>query len=144
MKFLPIILFAALVSCNTPATVQVGDITVKSSGRAGGKGMIYVSQGDTQIRIADDNEDSFREINKTGRFGLGAAQLGSVARSGINAAASVKNAKTAAGVTNTAAKEGTKQAAIAAEREAARLAAEEAAAAAAPQTDLVLPPIPQT
>lgn len=81
-----------------------------------------------------NNSDAFRELNKTARFTTGAVQLGSTARSGINAVQSVKNTSTAASVSK--ATEATKQATIAAEQEAARRAAEAAA------KELILPPVP--
>jgi len=130
---------ASCSACNTAATISVNGVTVKSSGRMGGMGTLYVRDGRTEVAISDDNRDSFREVAKTARFGIGAAQLASVAKSGIGAVTSVKNTATTAKAGTAAAQETTKQAAIAAEAEAARLAAEEAAAAS---DDLVLPPIP--
>ncbi len=137
LLFLPLVL---LSSCNTPSLVTVGDVSVKSSGRVGGNGSVEVVHNGTTVTIRDNNDDSFRELNKTARFGIGAAELGSVARTGIGAFRSVKNTATAANASTAAAQETTKQAAIAAEQEAARLAAEEAAAKSA---ELVLPPTPQ-
>lgn len=128
---------AFLTACSTPASVTVGDVTVKTSGRVGGKGGMVVQRGNLEIRTWDNNEDSFREFGKTARFVTGAVQLAAVAKSGISAVSSIKNTKTAADASTAAAQESTKQAVIAAEREAARMAAEEAAAEA-----LVLPPVP--
>lgn len=122
-------------SCNSPAKVQVGEVTVESSARAGGKGGIYVRHGDTEIAVLDNNEDSFREAAKTARFGIGATQLASVAKSGIAAVTSVKNTTTAADVSKAAGSEATAQTAIAADVTKTGMATESAAG-------LVLPPVP--
>lgn len=131
---LALIAAALLPACTSPAVITAGNVTVRTSGRLGGQGGLYVREGNTEIATYDNNEDSFREGAKTARFGIGAAQAASVIKSGISAVASVKNTTTAAGVSKAAGAETTKQAAIAAEREAARLAAAESA--------LVLPPTP--
>lgn len=59
-----------------------------------------------------DNSNSFREVNKSLRFGLGAAAAANVAKSGISAWQSTANTKTAADVSKHAATQTTKQAAI--------------------------------
>jgi hypothetical protein len=133
MKRIIHLLPICLVGCTTPAEVQIGDLRVRSSGRAGGQGTLYVRHGATEISTSDNNEDSFRELNKTARFTGGVMAATNVANGITDAIKSVKNTTTAAGVTNTAAQEATKQAAITAEVEAARIAADSA---------LVLPPVP--
>ena len=124
MKHLLLFLCAFLTACNTPATVTVGDVTIKSSGRAGGQGLIYAEHGKTKVLIADNNEDSFREINKTARFGLGVSGAVDLAGIGANAWKSVSNTKTAAGVSTAAGQETTKQAGIAADVAKSKIAAE--------------------
>ena len=62
-----------------------------------------------------DNSSSFRELNKSIRFGLGVAAAANVAKSGLDAWKSTSNTKTAADVSKNAASQATKQAAIQAE-----------------------------
>lgn len=59
-----------------------------------------------------ENSGSFRELNKSIRFGLGVAAAANVAKSGLDAWKSTANTKTAADVSKHAATQGTKQAAI--------------------------------
>lgn len=126
-SLLLLISIAFLASCNTSATVVVDGVHVETAMRLGGRGTITVQRGDLAITASDDNEDSFREGAKTVRFGIGAAELGSVARSGIAATRSIKNVATRAQVSRVSEREVTKRAAIAADVE---------------KTRLTLPPIP--
>ena len=122
---LPILaLCLPLAACTSPAVITVGEVTVRTSGRGGGQGTLYVKHGGTEIISSDNNEDSFRELNKTARFAGGVMAATRVARGITDAYTSVKNASTAAGVTKTAAET-------------------EAAAAAAKASELVLPAVPQ-
>ena len=86
--------------------------------------MIYVKKGDTVIMAGADNEKSFQDGTSLGKFGLGAWVANNLIDTGAAAYQSVKNSKTAAGVTNTAAKEATKQSAIKATTDQAKIAAE--------------------
>ena len=103
----------ALPAC----TVAHGDMTKGTYlyATVGGdaKGLAQTSSGITAESL--ENSTSFREINKTGRFAIGAAAASAIARDIAGSWKSVTNTKTAATVSNTAATEATKQAGIAAD-----------------------------
>lgn len=93
------------------------------------------SSGVTAANI--DNADGFRELNKSARFGIGAAAVVGIAKDLSASYASTTNAKTAAGVSKASGVEATKQAGIAADVSKAKIAAEAAAAEAAPAAILI-------
>ena len=79
-------LLVGLVSCNSPATVQVTsasgqNVNITSSTRLGGRGGVAVKSGDVVVAVYDNNEDSFREGNKTVRLGFWLTALNSIANS---------------------------------------------------------------
>ncbi len=130
MRSLLALIALCLTACNTPAVITLADGTsIKTPGRVGGQGIVSVTSGQNTVLVSDDNEDSFRELNKTGRFLGGTAVFGGIAKTGINAFQKVSTAKTAADVSMNAAGEATNQAAIQATTDQARIAAEAAALA---------------
>ena len=98
-----------LVSCSTSDEIVAGNIRAKSAKRVGGRGFMYVQQGNTIIATGSNNETSFRDgiSGLKTYFWLDGAK--DIAKNLTEGYKSVTNTKTAAGVSNTAAKEGTKQ-----------------------------------
>ncbi len=110
MKQITLFLGLALCSCTvTPATVKVDGIEATGSKNLGSDEMIYARKGNTEVAIASNNSRSFREGASVVKFGIGTWGLTDIWSTGASTYQSVKNSKTAAGITNTAAKEGTKQ-----------------------------------
>jgi hypothetical protein len=113
-----------LVACSTSNSVVVDGISIKSGSRVGGKDMIFVKKGDTVVMAGANNEKSFSDLGGVVKWGIGAWAATDIWSTGNATYQSVKNSKTAADVTNTAAKEATKQASINATTEQAKIAAE--------------------
>lgn len=98
------------------------------------KGYAQTATGATTEVI--QNSPAFQELNKSVRFGLGAAALTNISSSGFGAWKSVNATKAKTSIANTAAKESTKQAQIgatAATKQAEIAAGTEQAAIAAGQ-----------
>jgi len=132
-----LILCLALPAC----TVVQGDVTKGTYKLAtvGGDLRGYAQSASGVTAETVDNSTSFREGNKTIRFGIGAAVASGIAKDLAGAFTNTRNAKTAAEVSKASGSEATKQAAIAADLKKTELtlAAEEAAAA-----ELVITPVP--
>jgi hypothetical protein len=99
-----------LIGCSTSSMVTMADgTTVKSAGRFGGQGVMTVESGGSKVMVADNNEESFRELAKTVRFGIGVDGLKSITSSISGAYKSVTNAKTSADITKNGLTEATNQ-----------------------------------
>lgn len=83
------------------------------------KGLAQTASGITAESL--DTSTAFREINKTGRFAIGAAAASGIASDLAGSWKSVTNAKTSASASKAAASEATKQAGITAEVEKLRI-----------------------
>lgn len=69
----------------------------KGGTRLGGAGFVNAkTPGGAEVAIVDDNNDSFREINKTARFGLGASAVKSVVGNVAGSYTAVKKTSVAA------------------------------------------------
>lgn len=113
-KLLLTVLSLLTVACNTPATVRVipkegPTIDIKSSGRMGGRGGVIAKTPDVTVAVYDNNDASFKELNKTVRTGIVVAGAAGAASSMADSATSTANAETAAKLSETQAVEATKQ-----------------------------------
>jgi len=70
--------------------------------------MIYAKSGESTVIIADNNEESVKELGKSFRFGAGAFAAANIFSNGAAAYQSVKNTKTAADVSKAGLVENTK------------------------------------
>ena len=127
MPQISLIICLFLVGCSTPGEITIGDIKAKSGARMGGKTLLMAQKGDTKVVLIDDQEKSFQDFTSFGKWGITGWALTDLGRTAASAITSVKNTKTAAGVSNTAVKEATKGKAIDASVEQSRIAAEAAA-----------------
>jgi hypothetical protein len=115
MKTLTLLFITLLgsIGCTSkPGSITVdpnGVITATGAQKLGGRSMVYAKNDKTTIVISDDNEGSFKEFNKSLRFGAGALAATSIADTITGGVTSVKNAKTAADVSKTGLVEGTKK-----------------------------------
>jgi hypothetical protein len=108
-----------ITSCNSPATVSVTsdnvNVNITSSARMGGRGGVLAKANGLTVAVYDNNDASFKEGNKTARFGLGMWGASKIAGSLADSFTSTENAKTVAGLEGVKATEATKQAQIAAD-----------------------------
>lgn len=113
MKILLLLSCLLLVSCTTkPGSVTIspnGTITATGAQKLGGRSMVYAKNDKTTIVVSDDNQESFKEFNKSLRFGAGTWGATRITDTITNGVTSVKNAKTAADVSKTGLVEGTKK-----------------------------------
>ncbi len=114
MKTLTLLFITLLgsISCTSkPGSIIVdpnGVITATGAQKLGGRSMVYAKNDKTTIVISDNNEDSFREGNKTLRGGIFTWGATSVFSDAASAYQSVKNTKTAADVSKAGLVENTK------------------------------------
>ncbi len=112
LTLLFITLLGSIGCTNTPSSVTVdqsGVITATGAKKFGGKNMIYAKSGESTVIIADNNDDSIKELGKSFRFGAGALAATDIFNTVTGGLTSVKNTKTAAGVSTTGLKEKTAQ-----------------------------------
>jgi hypothetical protein len=102
----------------------VDGISIQSGNRLGGKDMILVKKGDTVVMAGANNEKSFSDSISGIKWLGGYWAASDITDTVSSALMSTTNSKTAADVTNTAAKEATKQTSINATTEQAKIAAE--------------------
>lgn len=94
-RFLLLTLCIPVVSCTVMhGNKQKGTYTYAS---VGGDTKGYAQTADGATAEAVTTSSAFQELNKTIRFGVGAAAFKSVASSALSTYSSVKNASTAAG-----------------------------------------------
>lgn len=122
------LLLSLCLLCLTSCTVISGDASTGkySYASVGGNVTNYAQTSSGVTAAAIDNASGFRELNKSARFGIGAAAVVGIAKDLSASYTATTNAKTAAGVNKAAGAEATKQAGIAADVSKAKIAAESA------------------